>query len=262
MKTYLDKIMLWHRMRAKDDHRDVKELIRMTHDLPPTRSLSGSLTEQSGVSIIAEVKRRSPSKGELAPDISVSDQVASYVQGGAKGISILTDREFFSGSMDDIKLARTLTDLPILRKDFTVSELDVLDARLIGADAVLLIAAALSVEEVVRFSDLAHRVGLEVLLEVHNEEELAQLDDSVADILGINQRDLTTFSVDTTRALKLSKLVPAGLVKIAESGVSDPEQLTTLSKAGFDGALIGEALIRAKSPEELLRAFVTAGRGL
>ncbi|NNN11731.1 MAG: indole-3-glycerol-phosphate synthase [Acidimicrobiaceae bacterium] len=261
MNTYLDRIVLWHRARAMDDHRDAKELIRMTHDLAPTRSLSKSLTEQSGVSIIAEVKRRSPSKGELAADISVPDQVARYVQGGAKAISILTDEEFFSGSMDDIKLARTATELPILRKDFTVSELDVIDARLIGADAILLIAAALSIEEVGRYSDLAHSIGLEVLLEVHDEEELAQLDVSEADVVGINQRDLTTFSVDTARALKLSELIPAGLVKIAESGVSDPEQLTILSKAGFDGALIGEALIRSKSPEELLRAFVAAGRG-
>ncbi|NNN13177.1 MAG: indole-3-glycerol-phosphate synthase [Acidimicrobiaceae bacterium] len=261
MKTYLDQIVQWHRARAENDKRNFADLSRMTLDLPPTRSLSKALVAEHGVSIIAEVKRKSPSKGQLAPNLSVADQVRSYVQGGAKAISILTDREFFAGSLDDITLARSVTNLPILRKDFTVSELDVLDARLIGADAILLIASALTPDEVRRFSEAAHGVGLEVLLEIHDSDELALLEDSVVEVVGINQRDLATFMVDTSRAIRLSGEIPAGLVKIAESGVSDPDQLRILSSAGFDGALVGEALVRSELPEQLLRAFIAAGKG-
>ncbi len=261
MKTYLDQIMKWHRARAENDKRDFADLLSLTLDLPPTRSLSKALKAEHGVSIIAEVKRKSPSKGELAPNLSVADQVKRYDLGGARAISILTDSEFFSGALDDIALARVATNLPILRKDFTVSELDVLDARLIGADAVLLIAAALTPDEVQRFSKVAHSVGLEVLLEIHDSEELALLENSAVDVVGINQRDLMTFEVDTSRSIRLSGEIPAGLVKIAESGVSSPEQLRVLSRAGFDGALVGEALMRAELPEQLLRVFIAAGKG-
>jgi len=179
----------------------------------------------------------------------------SYESAGASCLSVLTDEAFFGGSVDDLERARAATALPALRKDFTVSERDVCDARLMGADCVLLIAAALSPAELVAFHRLARYIGLDVLVEVHDE---AELDDAVtagATLVGVNQRDLVTFQVDHERAARMAGLMPAGVVRVAESGVRDAADAATLKAAGYHAILVGETLVTAPDPAAALRAL-------
>lgn len=260
MATYLDRILEFHRQRARNDSRDLKALLVECEQLAPVKSLSGALTADTGVSVIAEVKRRSPSKGALAEQLSVVELVNLYAKGGASAVSVLTDEEYFGGSLADLKTARAGCELPILRKDFTVSPVDVVDARLAGADAVLLIAAGLTPDEVALFTELAHGIGLEVILEVHSEDELELIHLADVDVVGVNQRDLVTFEIDTDRAVRLAAMIPDDRVRLAESGVTSPEQLGPLREAGFDAVLIGESLVRSSDPAGLLGMYLEAGR--
>ncbi|MDQ4096414.1 MAG: indole-3-glycerol phosphate synthase TrpC, partial [Actinomycetota bacterium] len=195
--TILDEIVAAHRRAASEDGRDLDQLLaRATEALPP-RDFRAALTA-AGLSVIAEVKRRSPSKGDLAPDLDPALLAKTYAEGGAAALSVLTDRDHFGGSPADLRAARDACELPVLRKDFTVDARDVADARLMGADAVLLIVAALSDEELARFRALAATLGLAALVEVHDEYELDRALAADADIVGVNQRDLRTFGVDRT----------------------------------------------------------------
>ena len=206
-----------------------------------------------GVAVIAEIKRRSPSKGDLAPDLDPGVLAKAYQAGGATCLSVLTDSEFFGGSVDDLVEAAGATGLPVLRKDFTVGPRDVCDARLMGADAVLLIAAALSLSELPELLALALDLGLDALVEVHDELELRRALAAGATLIGVNQRDLTTFEVDTRRAERVVGAIPDGVVKVAESGIRGPGDARRLGRAGFDAILVGESLVRSGDPTTAVR---------
>lgn len=205
------------------------------------------------VAVIAEIKRRSPSKGDLAADLDPAVLARQYEQGGAACLSVLTDVEFFGGSSADLAAARAACALPVLRKDFTVSAHDVCDARLMGADCVLLIAAALTQSELESLLALARRVGLDVLVEIHDEPELERAVDAGADLIGVNQRDLVTFAVDTDRALRMAPQMPAGVVRVAESGITGPADAAALARAGFHAVLVGEHLVTSGDPADAVR---------
>ncbi len=205
------------------------------------------------MAVIAEVKRASPSKGALAPDLDPAQLARTYEEAGAAALSVLTDQEFFRGSPDDLAAARTATALPVLRKDFTVGPADVLDARCMGADAVLLIAAALSPEEMGELAALAASIGLDALVEVHDEAEAERALTGGATLIGVNQRDLFTFDVDPARAVRVAAMLPAGVVRVAESGIRDGDDVRRLGQAGFDAVLVGEALVTSSDPGGTLR---------
>jgi indole-3-glycerol phosphate synthase len=208
--------------------------------------------------VVAEVKRRSPSKGDLAADLDPAALAGAYRAGGASCLSVLTDVEFFGARPGDLAAARVGSGLPVLRKDFTVSALDVVDARLMGADAVLLIAAALDDRELADFAALARQLGLDVLVEIHDEAELDRAVAVGADLMGVNQRDLATFEVDTERAVRLASAMPTGVVKVAESGVRDPHDAGVLRRAGYHAVLVGESLVTSGDPAAAVAALRTA----
>jgi len=205
--------------------------------------------------LIAEVKRRSPSKGELAPDLVPAALAKAYAEGGADCLSVLTDVEFFGGSADDLTEARAACDLPVLRKDFTVGEADVYDARAMGADAVLLIVAALSQAELSLLRQLANELEMAALVEVHDEEELQRALDAGAKMVGVNQRDLRTFEVDTARAERLAAAMPPGVVNVAESGIRDAADVSRLAASGYDAILVGESLVTSPDPATAVRVL-------
>lgn len=201
------------------------------------------------MAVISEIKRRSPSKGDLAIGLDPAVLAANYERGGAACLSVLTDEEFFGGSVADLATARAACSLPVLRKDFTVSARDVCDARLMGADCVLLIAAALDDEELVTFLELARRIGLDALVEIHDEPELDRAIAAGADLIGVNQRDLVTFTVDTARAVRMAPQMPTGVVRVAESGITGPVDAAVLAEAGYHAVLVGEHLVTSGDPE-------------
>ncbi len=222
------------------------------------RPFSEALT-LPGVSVIAEHKRRSPSAGTIREGASVADLVAAYERGGAAAISILTEGRHFGGSLDDLREARAASKLPILRKDFIVDRYQLWESAAAGADAILLIVAALAPEALAELQAEARSLDLDVLVEVHDEDELAcALEVLDADVIGINNRDLTDFSVDVERTFELLADIPAGKTVISESGFHSREQLDALERVGVDGVLIGETLMRADDPELALRALTGA----
>ena len=255
MPTYLDRILAAHRARAARDTRALDDIRGEAMARPATRGFRAALAAERGLSVIAEVKRRSPSRGELAPGLVPGVLAKAYVDGGAACLSVLTDEEFFGGSATDLIEARAAVDVPVLRKDFTVSPLDVCDARLMGADAVLLIAAALDDDELSRLRALATTLGLDALVEVHDEAELARALAAGADLIGVNQRDLVTFEVDQERARRVAAAIPDGIVSVAESGVRGPDDAAALQEAGYDAVLVGEHLVRADDPGAAVRAL-------
>lgn len=258
MPTYLDEILAAHRRLAAGDPRRVPDLEALVAGAPEPRPFAGALrigaASSAGhpIALIAEVKRRSPSKGALAESLDPARLAAAYAAGGASCLSVLTDSDFFGGSPADLAAARAATSLPVLRKDFTVAEVDLYDARAMGADAVLLIVAALGDAELSRFVARAGRLGLEALVEVHDEEELARALRAGATMVGVNQRDLRSFEVDRERALRVGAAVPEGVVKVAESGITSSEDLRRLAEAGFHAALVGEALVTAPDARRAL----------
>lgn len=218
-------------------------------------SLVAELLTPESTGIIAEYKRRSPSRGVINDLVEVEDVVSAYDSHGAAGISILTDEKYFGGSNEDIMMARDLVLVPILRKDFMIDEYQVTEAKAIGADVILLIAACLSPAEVKRLGAFAHSLGLEVLLEIHNEEELAHICDEV-DLVGVNNRDLKTFTVDVNRSVTLSQQIPSDKIRISESGISDVNVISYLRSYGYKGFLIGENFMKEKDPGASFEQFV------
>jgi len=206
-----------------------------------------------GVSIIAEYKRRSPSAGTIREGATVTDVVCAYERGGAAALSILTEPRHFGGALDDLREARATTALPILRKDFVVDPYQLYESAAAGADAVLLIVAALEPRELARLYEEARAIDLDVLVEVHNEPELEAALEVDADNIGINNRDLTDFSIDFERTFDLLSDVPAGKTVVSESGIESRDQVDELERVGVDAVLIGELLMRADDPEERLR---------
>ncbi len=258
MATYLDGILRAHREAAALDDRDTDQLRARALAQPEPRGFARALREVDGLGVIAEVKRRSPSKGDLFADLDPAGLADQYERGGATCLSVLTDRDHFGGSPDDLAAARDGCALPVLRKDFTVSVHDVLDARIMGADCVLLIAAALDDDELNAFFRAAIEVGLDALVEVHDEAELDRALAVGATLVGVNQRDLVTFEVDHERALRMAAAFPDHLVSVAESGVRGPDDAAALAAAGYDAVLVGESLVTSGDPAAAVAALRNA----
>ncbi|HSL73352.1 MAG TPA: indole-3-glycerol phosphate synthase TrpC [Ilumatobacteraceae bacterium] len=244
--TYLDRILEHHRAVAAADTRSIDRLLDEARAMPPTRGFRSALVGRFGV--IAEIKRRSPSKGDLNADLDPAAMAATYERGGAACLSVLTDEAHFGGSVADLQAARAACALPVLRKDFTVGERDVLDARIMGADCVLLIAAALDPLQLADLHTLSVDVGLDVLVEIHDEAELDHALAAKATLIGVNQRDLVTFQVDHERAVRMASVIPDRAVKVAESGVRHGDDARSLRAAGYDAVLVGETLVTSGDP--------------
>ena len=256
MATYLDKILARHRELAAADGRSTAALIDQAMAMSAARGFRTALADRAQLGVISEVKRRSPSKGDLNASLDPAELARDYERGGASCLSVLTDEEFFGGSVSDLQAARAACSLPVLRKDFTVSEHDVLDARIMGADCVLLIAAALERSELIAFHALATHIGLDVLVEIHDEVELELALAADATLIGVNQRDLVTFQVDHERAVRMGGVMPDGVVKVAESGVRGPADAASLRSAGYHAVLVGETLVTAGDPAAAIQALI------
>lgn len=256
MTTYLDEIVARHRREAAADTRNLDDLIERARQQPPTRGFRAAIAAAGELAVIAEVKRRSPSKGDLNPDLDPAALAREYELAGATCLSVLTDGPGFGGSPADLAAARAATTRPILRKDFTVSARDVADARLMNADCVLLIAAALDDAELADFTALASELDLDVLMEVHDERELDRAMNVNANMVGVNQRDLMTFEVDQQRAVRLASMIDADAVKVAESGVRGRADAVALRAAGYDAVLVGETLVTAHDPAAALADLI------
>ncbi len=217
-------------------------------------SLGASLTDRQKTGIIAEFKRRSPSKGVINDRVSVVEVTKGYADFGASCLSVLTDVHFFGGSNQDLADAR-VNVIPILRKDFIIDEYQIVEAKAMGADVILLIAACLTPAEVKRLAAFAGSLGLEVLLEIHDEDELGHICDETP-FVGVNNRDLKTFAVDVERSIRLSKRIPAGKLLVAESGIDRVETIWHMQDAGFNGFLMGERFMKEESPAIAFAAFV------
>ena len=254
--------------RIVDDTRDevarrrervpLAELERALDQRPQARPFQEALT-RPGVSLIAEHKRRSPSAGVIRDGATVTEIVKAYERGCAAALSILTEPFHFGGSLDDLREALTATDLPILRKDFIVDPYQLYESAAIGADAILLIVAALEPDDLYELLREARDLDLDALVEVHDERELEAALEVEADVLGINNRDLTDFSVDIERTFELLSDVPAGKTVVAESGYSTRDQLDELERVGVDAVLIGETLMRAPDIEAACRELTGGG---
>lgn len=253
--TYLDSILESHRRRAANDRRDWRARVDGIRYEGPSFVLALRQGSSPFIKVIAEVKRRSPSKGLLAPDLDVASLAEVYRDAGASAISVLTDRDFFEGSMDDLLSVRRQVALAVLRKDFTVSENDVLDAVEAGASAVLLIVAALSDGELSSFLALADECGIDALVEVHDAEESRRALDAGARIIGINQRNLRTFDVDPERAASLISTLPRECLSVCESGLATVADVERAAESGFDAVLVGEAFVTAPDPGAVVKSF-------
>jgi indole-3-glycerol phosphate synthase len=231
------------------------ELTRTKLFTEPTRSLRSSLKSKN-YGIIAEHKRRSPSKSVINQKLALPEVVCGYEQAGAGGISVLTDGTYFGGSLEDLLLARTCTQLPLLRKEFIIDPYQIMEAKAYGADAILLIAALLNREEIKEFTTLAHELGLEVLMEVHSKEELENALIPELDMLGVNNRNLKTFEVSLDISRELSGLIPADMLKISESGLASYRELQDLKRIGYNGFLMGEAFMKEADPGAALNTLL------
>ncbi|MEQ8716082.1 MAG: indole-3-glycerol phosphate synthase TrpC [Acidimicrobiales bacterium] len=258
MATYLDAILAAHREAAAADRRSLHVALAEVEHLPPARGFRDAIAAVDGLGVIAEVKRRSPSKGDLAADLDPAALAGDYARGGATCLSVLTDVEHFGGSGEDLAAARSAVEVPVLRKDFVVSELDVVDSVAMGADAVLLIAAALDDAELTDFWVLATELGLDALVEVHDEAEVERALAVGARLIGVNQRDLVTFEVDTERAVRVAAVLPDDAVRVAESGVRGPADAAVLAAAGYHAVLVGESLVTSGDPAAAVRALRSA----
>nr|WP_295935036.1 indole-3-glycerol phosphate synthase TrpC [uncultured Dyadobacter sp.] len=230
-------------------HRTISELEREPLFSRPTTSLAKALRSSTSPRIISEFKRKSPSKGIINGDVQPQIVTREYVNAGAVGLSVLTDTDFFGGSFADFLAAREANPhIPMLRKDFIVDEYQLFEAKSIGADVILLIAANLTPSEIAHLSRRAHDLGLEVLLEVHNAEELAVSTGEHIDIVGVNNRNLKTFETSIETSIQLSELIPVQFVKISESGLQDAETIVKLFQYGYKGFLIGETFMKTADP--------------
>jgi len=220
-------------------------------------SLKESLLHPERTGIIAEFKRRSPSKGIINDKVTVKDVTTGYAAAGASALSVLTDRDFFMGRKTDLIKARQANNIPVLRKDFMIDEYQVIEAKSLGADIILLIAAILTAKEIQTLASLAKSLGLNVLLEVHNLEELQKSINPNLDAIGVNNRNLADFSVSVETSYQLAEHIPNEFLKVSESAISNPETIKQLKKAGFQGFLIGENFMKQEDPGKAMRDFVS-----
>ncbi len=218
------------------------------------RDFIGALSAP-GLGVIAEVKRRSPSAGSIAPDLEPAKLASAYERGGAAAISVLTEPDHFSGSLADLSEVDAATSTPVLRKDFILDPLQVDEARAAGADAVLLIAAILSDEDLAGLIDHVRRFGMAAFIEAHDSEEVRRAADLGAKVVGVNNRDLVSFTVDLDTSIRLRSHIPTGVVAVAESGINSPEDARRMHEAGFDAVLVGTAAARAADPAAFIAAL-------
>jgi indole-3-glycerol phosphate synthase len=245
------KVEVKERKAAKS----ISELEMMPFFAKQTLSLKDFLLRPDKTGIIAEFKKQSPSKGIINNSSFTGDVVKDYEKYGASAVSVLTDQEFFGGSLSDLEEAANLLQIPLLRKDFMIDEYQVIESKAYGADIILLIAACLTKEEVKKLSAGAKNIGLNVLLEIHNEQELEHICDDV-DVVGINNRDLTTFKVDIKHSIELFKKIPLQKIKISESGIDEVTTINHLKQNGFNGFLIGEKFMKEQDPGKAFGEFV------
>lgn len=259
MKDILQEIVATK--RAEIDRRkretDLQALYRQAETPRATRHSLREALRSSSTGIISEFKRRSPSKGWINRDADVQSVVRAYQQAGATALSVLTDTPYFGGTDDDLRAARQACSLPILRKDFTIDEFQLVESRVLGADAVLLIAAALTREQCRRFAEIAHQLELEVLLEIHDQSELDYYSEYV-DVLGVNNRNLGSFHTDVANSFRLIEQMPQEATPISESGISNPDTVKELRAIGFKGFLIGENFMKTDAPGDSLKSFINA----
>ncbi len=252
----LDKIVAQKKIEVAERkaQTSIAELEKGKFFVNETLSLREFLLDESKTGIIAEYKRKSPSKGIINDQSTVEEVTTAYAKFRASGISVLTDEQFFGGHLNDL-LAATINEVPLLRKDFMIDEYQIIEAKAYGADLILLIAACLTKEEVKQMATTAKSLGLEVLLEIHNEEELEHICDAV-DLVGVNNRNLKTFEVCIDTSLQLINKIPTDKLAIAESGISNVETILTLRQAGFKGFLIGENFMKETNPASAFENFV------
>ena len=257
MKTILDEIVAQKRVEIleKQKIQSIEDFKNSENFNLPIKSSKASILDESKSGIIAEFKRKSPSKGFINKDANVKEVVAGYEKFGASVVSVLTDEQFFGGSFDDLIDAKNVLNIPILRKDFIVDEYQVYETKAIGADLMLLIAECLTKDEVYNLAKTAKEIGLEVLLELHSEDQLEKVNEFI-DLIGINNRNLKNFEVDIEKSKQILKQLPKDLIKVAESGISDPETVKELRQAGFQAFLIGENFMKAENTTLAFEQFV------
>jgi indole-3-glycerol phosphate synthase len=255
-ESHLDRIVpaVLRRLEERRGRLPLAELEAM--DSAGSRPSFAQALGAAGVSLIAEVKRASPSKGSICTDLDVGDLVAAYEAAGARAVSVLTEEDFFLGGLDDLRTAAEHTSLPLLRKDFIVDEYQIHEARVWGASAVLLIAALLDDRRLQELAGLSQDLGLDVLLEVHDVEEMERALSVGGAVLGVNNRDLRTFEVSLETTELLAGLVPAGRVLVSESGIRTREDVQRLAAAGVDAVLVGESLLVGEDPQVSIRALM------
>ena len=252
---FLDRILA-QKQKEVDAHKAAISIEALKKETAPaTRSLAKALQAQ-GMSIISEVKRKSPSKGILRPDLEPIPYARMYEKNGASAISVLTDTEFFAGTPEDLKGVRQEVSIPVLRKDFIIDPHQIYASRSMGADAILLIARILTFEQLRDYLALARELSMDALVEIHGDAELEMALKAGAKIIGVNSRDLDTFQVDLNTAVRLRKQMPNDCVSVAESGIRTHEDLLWLRESGFDAALIGETLVKAPDPGKKLYELI------
>lgn len=248
----LAEIMARVRHRLPDLIPQLERWQRIAAEQAPARDFEGALTTP-GLAVIAEIKRRSPSRGTLNESLAAAPRARAYAAGGAGAVSVLTEPEFFGGSPDDLRGVRAAVPIPVLRKDFTLHPCQVWESRAMGADALLLVVAALEDRELEDLLAESRRAGVAALVEVHTAEEVMRAVAAGASVVGVNNRDLTTFEVDLANAERLASLVREVPVIVAESGISGPEDAARMARAGYDAVLVGESLVRAADPSTGVR---------
>ncbi len=264
LPSILQKILEAKRLRLEQQKRrlPLRELQAALPDLPPTRDFSAAVrnprSRGQAVAIIAELKRRSPSSGLIRRDLDLASMYGAYVRGGADACSVLTEEDYFGGSLAHLRELRSLAEIPLLRKDFIFDPYQLYEARAAGADAILLIVAALENERLRSLLDTCGRLELQALVEVHTREELDRALGCGARMVGINNRNLSSFEVDVEASLKLAPHLPAGLAVVSESGIHGPEEIRRLAAAGIRAFLVGEHLMRAADPAAALRRLKEA----
>ncbi len=253
----LQEIVLEKRKQLDEDKKNIplEMLKRSVYFNRKCASLKEYIDREDKSGIISEIKKKSPALGAINPEIKVGNLAQEYTRAGASALSVLTDFKFFGGCNADLIAARENTSIPILRKDFVIDEYQVFEAKSIGADVILLIAAILSKEEIIRFTDLAHKLGMEVIFEVHAEHELQKVFRNI-DVIGVNNRNLETMQIDIAISKSMAKLIPEGFLKISESGIEDPGIVLELKQHGYDGFLIGSYFMKHTEPGKALADFI------
>ncbi|MDR2948165.1 MAG: indole-3-glycerol phosphate synthase TrpC [Prevotella sp.] len=256
MANILDKIIANKKIEVKKRKSEIpiKEIEKRIEAVPVLASFKEAI-KNSPTGIIAEFKRRSPSRDWIFKDAKIEDIIPLYSQNGASAISVLTDMDFFGGSLADLEAAHSLTKTPLLRKDFVIDEYQLYQAKISGASAILLIASALTIEETKHLAKKAKELNLDVLLEIHNDKELNHINENV-DVVGVNNRNLGTFVTDVQISFDLADKIPNEFVKISESGISEPQTVIDLQQAGYQGFLMGENFMKTNNPGKALEDFI------